>query len=248
MKPDRLPRHPLPPAPLAEARPRTLEMHGVSVRDDYSWLRADNWQAVLDDPTALPTAIAQHLERENAHTAQVMRGTGALRRRLAGEMRGRLKEDDADPSVPDGPFAYYTRFRPGGQYPLVCRQPRDGGEEAILVDGDREADGQPYFEFGETAHSPDHRLLAGASDLKGSELFTIRIRDLESGRDLPDEVFCTEGDAVWLGDGSGFYYVSVDETLRPSCIRRHRLGRPVSEDETVYEERDSGFFLSVDRR
>ena len=188
MKLERLPSSPLPPAPVTPARPHDFEIHGTTIRDDYAWLKAENWKEVLKDPSALDASIRSALEQENAYAAAAFAGTEDFQARLVAEMRGRIKEDDSTVPQPHGPFAYFTRYREGGQHPLVCRQPREGGPETIMLDGDKEAEGHPFFDLGGADHSPDHRLMAWGSDLKGSEYFTIRVRDLESGADLPDEV------------------------------------------------------------
>ncbi|HEX2135252.1 MAG TPA: S9 family peptidase, partial [Microvirga sp.] len=225
MKLERLPQAPLPPAPVAPVEPRVAEVHGTRIRDDYAWLKAENWKEVLKDPAALPARIRAYLEAENGYAAAVLeRPTEALRKRLVAEMRGRIKEDDASVPQPDGPFAYFTRHREGGQHPLVCREPRDGGAQAILLDGDKESAGHAFFDLGGAEHSPDHRRLAWSADTKGSEYFTIRVRDLETGADQADAVPGTSGETVWLADSSGFYYVELDENHRPVRVRRHRLG------------------------
>jgi oligopeptidase B len=245
MKLERLPQRPLPPAPVATVAPHAFEVHGTTVRDDYAWLKAENWKDVLKDPSDLPAPIREHLERENAYTATALEGTEGLRERLVKEMRGRIKEDDSSVPDPDGPYAYFSRHREGGQHPLMCRQPREGGDETILLDGDKEADGHPFFDLGAADHSPDHRLMAWSADTKGSEFFTIRVRDLDSGLDRDESVPRTSGRVVWLGDSSGFYYVELDDNHRPVRVRRHRLGAPADADEVVYEESDSGFFVKL---
>ena len=118
---DRLPSELQPAPPLAPARPREMELHGTRLRDDYAWLKAENWMDVLKDPSALPQDIRAHLEAENAYAERVLRGTKPLREALVAEMRGRIKEDDGTVPEPDGPFAYFTRYRQGGQHPLICR-------------------------------------------------------------------------------------------------------------------------------
>ena len=140
-------------------------------------------------------------------------------------MRGRIKEDDSSVPEPDGPFAYFTRYREGGQHPLVCRSPATADLETILLDGDKEAEGHAFFDLGGAEHSPDHRLMAWSADIKGSEYFTIRVRDLATGADLPDEVPAPPAASVWLGDSAGFYYVELDDNHRPVRVKRHRLGR-----------------------
>jgi oligopeptidase B len=233
------------PAEARSAEPREFELHGMRIRDDYAWLKADNWMEVLKNPAALPTPIRAHLEAENAFSHSVLAGIAPLRERIVAEMRGRIKEDDWTVPEPDGAFAYSTRYREGGQHPLICREPRAGGDSAILLDGDVEAKGHPFFDLHDADHSPDHRLLAWSADTKGSELFTIRVRELESGKD-PDEVLATAGEVVWCSDSATFYYVEVDEKHRPVRVRRHRVGTPAADDELVYEETEPGWFIDLD--
>jgi oligopeptidase B len=245
MQPDHIPRRTLPPAPVAPVHPHEFEAHGRRIGDPYAWLKAENWRDVLKDPSALSPEIRAHLEAENAYTEAALAGTEGLRGSLVKEMRGRIKEDDSSVPQADGPWAYFTRYREGGQHPLVCRERRDGGAEAVLLDGDREAGGYPFFDLGDASHSPDHRLMAWSADVKGSEYFTIRVRDLEAGGELADTVPNTGGSIVWTGDNSGFYYVELDENHRPVRVRRHRLGTPAEEDEIVYAEADPGFFVNI---
>jgi oligopeptidase B len=245
MKRERLPQRPLPPAPAAPARPHFFTVHGTRVEDSYAWLKAENWKEVLKDPASLPADIRAHLEAENAYAESVLGDTAALRENLVKEMRGRIKDDDSSVPSPDGPYAYFTRYREGGQHPLIGRQPREGGPESILLDGDKEGSGLAFFDLGGADHAPNHRLLAWSADTKGSEYFTIRVRDLETGADLPDTVPNASGEIVWINNSSGFYYVELDENHRPVRVRRHRLGAPADEDELIYEERDPGFFVHL---
>src|SRR4029077_3050080 len=124
---------------------------------DYAWLKAPNWQAVMRNPAELHPTIRSYLEAENAHTDAALAGTRDLQDQLFAEMKGRIKEDDSSVPAPDGPYAYFVRYREGGQHPLICRTPRDGGAEVVLVDGDAMAAGKAFFVLGGSAHSPDHR-------------------------------------------------------------------------------------------
>ncbi|GJE07716.1 MULTISPECIES: S9 family peptidase [Methylobacterium] len=252
----------LPDAPRAAVRPRETTVHGRTLSDPYAWLKDPNWREVLKDPAALDPEIAAHLKAENAYAEAGLAGTADLRTRLVAEMRGRIREDDAGVPEPDGPFAYYTRHRQGGQHPLVCRRPRnlsvvtgmpveaasDGGSdlsEEILVDGDREGEGLPFFELSAAVHSDDHARLAWAADTKGSELHTIRVRDLASGADLEDRVENTSGEAVWNADATAFWYVALDANHRPARVMRHVVGESQDRDATVYEEADAGYFVHI---
>jgi len=232
--------------PVAERREIVTHVHGVALRDAYAWLRAENWREVLDDPATLPAPIRTHLEAENAHTDSVTAPLVALRETLRAEMRGRIKEDDSSVPAPHGSFAYYRRFREGGEHPLFCRTPRDGGEETLLLDGDALAEGHAYFAFGGVDHSPDHRLIAWSSDTEGSESYTIRIRDAQTGIDHDDTVTDASGDLVWARDGRSVFYVERDANHRPVRVKHHVLGTPESADSLVYEEPEPGWFVSLD--
>jgi oligopeptidase B len=240
-------RKPLPVAPRAERRPVATTRHGVTLSDDYAWLRAENWRDVIRDPATLDPAIRAYLEAENIHTKTAFANTEALQATLFAEMKGRIKEDDSTVPSPDGPFAYFTRFREGGQHPVICREPRGGGAEQILLDGDALAAGKAFFQFGGLQHSPDQRLLAWSADDTGSEYDTLRVRDIASGADLPDVIADVGDSPVWTADSSAFYYVRLDDNHRPSRIYRHRLGTPSEFDELIYEEADSRFFVGLGR-
>jgi len=232
-------------APTAARRPQLAEWHGVTLSDDYAWLRAKNWQEVMRDPSALDAEIRSYLEAENAYCEEQLADTRTLQDTLFAEMKGRLKEDDSTVPAPDGAFAYYSSFVVGGQYPLIGRTPREGGPETVLLDGNLEAKDKPYWDLGSAEHSPDHKLLAYASDDKGSEYYTIRVRDLEAGKDLPDTIPDTNGSPVWANDSKTLFYVRLDENHRPLKVYRHRLGTAIDEDVLVYEEHNVGFYVGL---
>ena len=234
-----------PTPPIAAKRPEERHAHGVSWRDDYAWLRADNWREVLSDPTRLPAGIRALLVAENAYADAILAPTRDLQKQLAREMRARLKEDDSEPPQPDGPYLYYSRFRRGGQRRIFCRRPRAGGKETILLDGDARAAGKPFFNLGAGRHSPDHAKFAWSADDKGSEMYAIGVSDLAAGVDLADRVESTTGEAVWTRDSAAFLYVAQDDSHRPSRVMLHRLGAPQSEDVQVFEETDPSWFIAI---
>ncbi|MBM3609126.1 MAG: S9 family peptidase, partial [Alphaproteobacteria bacterium] len=139
----------------------------------------------------------------------------------------------------------YDRYRKGGEHPLVCRKPRNGGKGHILLDGDALAKGKKFFDFGGATHSPDHKRMAWSYDDKGSEYFSIRVRDLASGKDLPDIVPDNDGDATWAADGKSFFYTLLDNNHRPYRVCRHVLGTPVAEDHVVLEDADPRWMMSI---
>jgi oligopeptidase B len=231
--------------PVAPRRPHSFTRHGIIVTDDYAWLKDANWQEVLRHPAVLDPDIRTYLDEENVYTESLLGHTAPLQKTLVREMRGRIKEDDSSVPSPDGPFAYFRRFREGGQHELFGRMPRDGGEGQIVLDGDALAKDHEYFKFGGSRHSYDHKLQAWSADTKGSEYFSIRVRDWGSGRDLDDVVEETDGGVVWAADCKSFFYVKLDDNHRPMQVWRHRLGTRQADDTLVYEEQDAGWFTHL---
>ena len=231
--------------PQTEQRPRPDTWHNITRVDEYAWLRAENWQEVFKDPSTLDPAIRSHLEAENAYQGALMEDTATLRKQLFSEMKGRIKEDDSSVPMKDGPFSYGSSFKLGGEQPRYFRIPSAGGGEEIILDGDHEAEGKAYFRIGGVDHSSDHRRLLWAFDDKGSEFFSLRVRDLSSGGDLDDQVPDTGGSGVWNTSNDGFFYTRVDANHRPSKIFFHDIGTQTANDRLIYEETDPGFFMSV---
>ena len=236
----------MPTPPIAERRQHAVTHHGITRQDPYHWLRAENWQQVMQEPETLPADIRSYIEAENAYFAESFETPHQpLLDTIFKEIKGRIKEDDSGIASPDGPWAYNSRMEEGKQYPILVRTPRDGGPEQILLDCNVEA-GDAYFGFGGGDHDPSHRWLAWSADLAGSEYYTLHIRDLETGKDTGEVIEDIAGGGVWSADSSAIYYSEYDDNHRPFRVRRHVLGTPQADDEIVYEEKDPGFFVGVD--
>lgn len=231
--------------PSIPARAYMISLFNHDLADDFAWLKAPNWQDVLQDPAALPEDIREILQQENAFMAQAMAGTEKLRVILQDEMRARIKEKDSSVPERDGKFLYFTKYVENAQHVLFCRTEDGALRETVLLDANQEAAASAYFNLGGAEPSPNHNLLAWSADTNGSEYYTIRVRDLDSGDEQADIITRTSGAIVWLGDNSGFYYIVLDDKHRPTCVRRHILGTAVEDDETVYTENDSGFFIHI---
>jgi oligopeptidase B len=201
---------------------------------------------MFKDTSILDPEIRTYLEAENAYQDAAMADTAALRKKLFDEMKGRIKEDDSSVPMKDGPFAYGTLYVTGGEQAHYFRTPRAGqGLKEILLNGDREAEGQDYFRISGLGHAPGHDRGIWGFDDKGSEYFTLRIRDFKSGKDLDDVIENTGGGGAWAPDGKSFFYTLQDENHRPSKVYHHTLGTPQSADRLVFEEEDPGFFMGV---
>ena len=169
-------------APVAPRRPHSFTAHGITVTDDYAWLKDAQLAGGAARPASPRRGYPRTISRRKTTIPTACSATPpALQKTLVAEMRGRIKEDDSSVPSPDGPFAYLRKFREGGQHEMFGRTPRDGGEIEIVLDGDELAADHEYFKFGGARHSPDHKLEAWSADIKGSEYFSIRVRDWADG-------------------------------------------------------------------
>ena len=239
------------PAPPVVARiDHEISQLGRTRNDPYNWLKDENWQEVMREPSLLKPEIRSYLEAENAYTkARLEDTTAALREELFAEMRGRIKEDDSTVPSIHGDWAYYTRFREGGEYAIYARRPASAAfdpaaPETILLDGDAMGAGQDYFAFGDIEASPDHATLAYGIDTKGSEYYEIRVKNIETGEDTGVLIENAYGPFEWSATGKAIFWVKRDENGRPSSVYQRDLASGV--DTLIYEEKDPGFFVGLD--
>ncbi|MDP1911791.1 S9 family peptidase [Brevundimonas sp.] len=235
-----------PVPPVAKKIPVRIEQLGRVRTDDYQWMKDDNWQAVLRDPTLIKADVKEHLEAENAYREAMMASTQPLQATMFEEMKGRIKEADSSVPSPDGSWEYYVEYRTGDQHPRYMRKPRGGGGEVqLLLDANALAEGKAYSEVSSTDHSPDHALFAFSEDAQGSEVHQIFVRDLATGAVLPDPIGSATGDFTFSPDSQWIFWTNRDDNGRPDKIFR----RPARGGETslVYEEADDGLFMSVGR-
>ncbi len=233
-----------PTPPIARREPKITEQLGRTRTDDYAWLKDDNWQEVMRDPSLLRADIRAYIDEENAYREAMMAPTLDLQERIYQEMRGRTKEDDSSVPAPDGPWEYYRRFETGAQHPIYARQPRGGqGSEEILLDVDAQAKGKTFYKVVSAEHAPGHTLFAYAVDEQGSEIYTVYVKDLATGETLANPIGNCTGDFTWSPCGQFIFWTYRDDNGRPAKVYR----RPArgGEDTLVYDEPDDGFFLSV---
>jgi oligopeptidase B len=220
----------LPAPPRAEQRPHSYERHGIRVEDPWHWLKDDSYPTVDDED------VLSYLRAENAYFEAAMRPHQPLIETVFQEMRGRIPEDDSSVPVRDGAWMYWWAFQPGAQYRTWYRRPAAGGDQQLVFDEPREAEGKEYFRLGAIEFSPDGRYAAILVDDSGSERFQLRIRDLATGADVETVTEVGIGQPVWTADSRGIVFTEVNDNWRSYRARYHRLGRPPAEDRTLYEE------------
>jgi oligopeptidase B len=221
--------------PVAKIVPKKLTASGETRVDNYFWLR----------DRKNPETI-KYLEAENEYTKSVMQPTDGLQSRLYSEMLGRIKQTDTSVPVKRAGFYYYTRTEEGKQYSIYCR--KKGSLEAaeeILLDGNKEAEGKKYFRVGEFVMSPNQKLLAYSTDESGDEVYTIRIKNLDTGKLLADEIKNSYYSLEWADDNATFFYTILDAAKRPYQVLRHKLGQ--AHDPVVYHEKDERYTVELSK-
>jgi oligopeptidase B len=230
---------PAPKPPIAQQIPHVSRHHDVTLSDPYHWLRDPGYPEVTQKP------VLDYLKAENRYFTAQMKPHAALVETLFQEMKGRIKEDDASIPQKDGDYLYWRRFEKGAQYRQWLRKPVAGGPDEMLLDEVKLAKGKPYFRLGGMAISEDDRYLAWSADTDGSERFTIRFRDLTTGKALKDVIPDTMGGMVFAKDGKSFLYGLVNENWRIDTIKLHVMGTPIADDQTLFHEEDQGFQCDV---
>ncbi|HWO18010.1 MAG TPA: S9 family peptidase [Kofleriaceae bacterium] len=224
-----------PVPPVAEQRPHKVESPFGARNDPYYWLRDDSRK----DP-----AVLAYLSAENAYSAAVMGPAAALEQTLLGELRARIKEDDATVPVLDDGYWYYSRYETGKQYPIHARKKGAlTAPEEVLLDGNQLAVGHAFFAIGGYRVSRDGRLIAWGEDTVGRNQFTLRVKDLKTGALLPDTATNISPSLAWANDHKTLFYVGKDPTtLRTDRVFRHVLG---GKSELIYKEDDGQYYVGV---
>lgn len=226
--------------PVAATRPHSFTHHGITVSDPWAWLRDPGYPEV-DDPEVLA-----YLEAENAWFRDAMAPHEPLINTLYEEFRGRIQEDDSSVPQKDGAWWYWWAFAKGAEYRTWYRRPVGGGDTQVLLDEPALAAGHDYFSLGGASVSPDGKLMAYGIDTDGSERYVLRVKNLETGVDLPDTLQNWRDGLVWAADSKSFIYTDSDPNWRSKKVWLHRLGDPQSADRVLYTEPAEEFGVSLD--
>ena len=222
--------------PTAEKRDHSYSHHGITISDPYHWLRDQSYPTIDDED------VLDHLKAENAWFEARMKPQQPLVDELFAEMKARIKEDDSTVPQRRGDYLYWSEFEEGAEYRKYYRKPVAGGDDVLILDENALAEGVEYFRLGAFSVSQNGRYLAYSADTNGSERFTARIKDLETGELLPDEIPGTLSDLVWVKNDTALVYGTADDNWRVHDATMHVLGTPVSEDVDLYRETmDEGF-------
>ncbi len=235
--------------PVAEKTPHQITVHGYERVDNYHWMRLTDEQKLAKDPDAQTQKVLDNLQAENEYKEINLKHTEKFQDKLFDEIVGRIKKDDESVPYLDNDYWYYTRYEKDKEYPIHCRKKEslDNAEE-IMIDVNEWAQGHDYYSLRGLSVSPDNKYLAFSVDTLSRRIYTIMVKDLQTGEILEDEIKGTEGGTSWAMDSQTFFYTVKNEvTLLSEHIDRHKLGTPQSKDVRVYTEKDNTFYIGVYR-
>jgi oligopeptidase B len=223
--------------PMAEKIRKELTIHDRTRVDNYYWLNE------RDNPK-----VMEYLEAENRYTDSVLGHTKEFQEELYDEMVGRIKQTDTSVPYRLNGYYYYTRYEEEKEHPVYCRKRGSlGGAEEIVLNVNEMAEGHKFYRVAGRNVSPNTKLLAYGVDTLSRRIYTIRFKDVSTGKILDDKIPNTDGSAVWANDNKTVYYTVQDEALRPYKIFKHVLGTDASRDVEVFHEADSTFTTYVEK-
>ena len=222
--------------------------HDLILKDDYSWVDQPDILEVLKNPEKLLPDVRKYIEENNSYTENYFNDVKDLQKSLFNEIKGKIKLDDTSLKFKDKNYYYWTKTEKNGNYAKNIRQIIDGSKpEEIYFDGDLEKKkcGSEYFGLGSISVSHCDRYMAYSLDLKGSEYYTIYLRNLSENKNEKDVIENTSGSITWSLDSKSFFYSKLDEFHRPRKIYKHQIGTSVDKDKLIFEEKDKTFTCGI---
>ncbi|MDA7582923.1 S9 family peptidase [Candidatus Pelagibacter sp.] len=221
--------------------------HNISWEDDYSWIHQDDILEVLKDSQKLNPDVRKYLEEENSYTDFHLSDTKNIQKKLFDEIKGRIKLDDESLPFKDFDYEYWSKTTAKGNYSIKLRKKIGTNNIEEIWNGDEEKEKLKvkYFGVGDLEVSFNDKYLGYSLDTKGSEYYTIYIRDINTKKLVTDKVEETSGGITFSLDDQYIFYSKLDENHRPRKIYRHKIGAKVTEDQLIFEEKSEAFTVGI---
>jgi oligopeptidase B len=240
--------------PQLRKKPEIKSCHNITWEDNYSWIHQKNILEVLQNKDKLDPEVREYLNQENAYTEYHLKDTKDLQKKLFNEIKARIKLDDESLPYKDHTYEYWTKTTSEGNYSIKLRKKINTIEVEEIWNGDKEKEkiGVEYFGVGDLEVSNNDKYLAYSLDVKGSEYYTIFIRDIDSNKIITKEITETSGSITFSLDDKYLFYSKLDENHRARKIYRHKIGNFSDHDDLIFEEKSEaftvGFNLSSDEK
>ena len=233
--------------PQLRKKPEIKSCHNITWEDNYSWIHQKNILEVLKDKNKLDPEVREYLNQENSHTEHHLKDTQSFQKELFNEIKGRIKLDDESLPYKDHTFEYWTKTTAKGNYSIKLRKKINSNEIEEIWNGDKEKEklGVEYFGVGDLEVSHNDKFLAYSLDIKGSEYYTIFLRDIKSKEIVSKEIIETSGSITFSLDDKYIFYSKLDNNHRARKIYRHEIGNFKDEDELIFEEKTEAFTVNI---
>ena len=233
--------------PQLKKKTEIKSCHNTSWEDDYSWVHQDNILEVLKDSSKLNPEVRQYLEEENKYTDYHLENTKQTQKKLFHEIKGRIKLDDESIPFKDKVYEYWTKTTAKGNYSIKLRKKIGTNNIEEYWNGDKEKHElkTEYFGIGDLEVSHNDKILGYSLDLKGSEYFTIYLRNIKEQKIISEQISDTSGSITFSLDDNFIFYSKLDKYHRPRSIYRHKIGSSVKEDELIFEEKSEAFTVGI---
>ena len=233
--------------PRLEKKPEVKSCHNTKWEDNYSWVHQKNIIEVLKDSSKLLPEVRKYLEEENYYTEFYLSDTKDIQKKLFNEIKGRIKLEDESLPYKDYNYEYWTKTTTKGNYSIKLRKKIGSNKVEEIWNGDEEKEKlkTEYFGVGDLEVSFNDKFLGYSLDLKGSEYYTIYIRDIITGKLVTEKIEDTSGSISFSLDDKYVYYSKLDKHHRPKKIFRHKIGTTVKEDTLIFEEKNEPFTVGI---
>jgi len=233
--------------PQLKKKPEIKTCHNFSWEDNYSWIHQDNILEVLKDNKKLNPEVRKYLEEENSYADFHLSNTENIQNDLFNEIKGRIKLDDESLPFKDFDYEYWTKTTTKGNYSIKLRKKIGSNNIEEIWNGDEEKEklNVEYFGIGDLEVSFNDKYLGYSLDTKGSEYYTVYIRDINTKKLVTEKIEETSGSITFSLDDEYIFYSKLDENHRPRKIYRHKLGTSIKEDQLIFEEKSEAFTVSI---
>ena len=233
--------------PQLKKKPERKSCHNVAWEDNYSWIHQENILEVLKDGSKLLPEVRKYLEEENSYTDHILKDNKEIEKKLFHEIKGRIKLDDVSLPFKDIRYEYWTKTTTKGNYSIKLRKKIGSNEIEEIWNGDKEKEKlkTEYFGIGDLEVSYKDKYLGYSLDLKGSEYYTIYLRDILTGKEITEKIEETSGSITFSLDDKYIFYSKLDEFHRPRKIYRHKIGTSIKNDELIFEEKSEAFTVGI---
>jgi oligopeptidase B len=221
--------------------------HDVTWEDNYSWIHQQNILEVLKDKSKLNPEVKKYLDEENSYAEYHLKDTKTVQKKLFDEIKGRIKLDDESLPYKDHTYEYWTKTTATGNYSIKLRKKIDTDNVEEIWNGDEEKKklSTEYFGIGDLEVSNNDKYLGYSLDIKGSEYYTIFIRDIKTKKIISKEIPETSGGITFSLDDKYIFYSKLDENHRARKIYRHEIGNLDDDDKLIFEEKSEAFTVSI---